>query len=540
MTAKEINALRKSGHLKEALENAEIEFDNNANIYTAGALFWCLYDLVKHQSAGNTLAVTERMTSLYSDFCDGDEYMHKALSIISSRTQPLYQKLKKAIENGKKGEDISGEYNDIAAVFKDGILDGSLYSEFGWLIYYALKQTSPEQAFIRKKMLANYLELGLSKPSVLHSLILGEAIKLEKNTPLQFRIRDFIRIWGLESLRDEDWMQYQTENGHTLPSAVERLIGVYAKELKTDGVEAPDEFAELVDKALARYSNNQNMPYFKAIVLISQGKIEEATAYYKDMILRFPSKFYLWDQASDLVEDIDTKVGLLCKALNCGAEDEYIGSVRLKLALLLIQKNLKSNAKYELEKYRQTYQNNNWNLKYEFWNLYNQVISEESIDSNKSLYNIYANKADAFAYSGLPLVLAVKVAEAQNEDRNNPGRKITTWFLRTSDTTIRLRKPTKFGLKKRTVNGSVFDVRVHDNKIVWIREHVDKVSVSWLKEISGEVHLRTDRNGKKYAIIGGAYVSESLLMGIEDGREIKILSIQQKDGRWSAISLLKS
>ena len=78
----------------------------------------------------------------------------------------------------------------------------------------------------------------MPKPSILHSLILGEAIKVEQNTPLQFRIRDFIRIWGLENLREEDWEQYRSEEGNTLPSTVEKLIGVYTKELKTDGVES--------------------------------------------------------------------------------------------------------------------------------------------------------------------------------------------------------------------------------------------------------------------------------------------------------------
>ena len=55
------------------------------------------------------------------------------------------------------------------------------------------------------------------------------------------------------------------------------------------------------------------MPYFKATVLISQGKIQEALKYYKNLILQFPSKFYLWHQTAELIEDIDTKIGLLCK-----------------------------------------------------------------------------------------------------------------------------------------------------------------------------------------------------------------------------------
>ena len=137
-------------------------------------------------------------------------------------------------------------------------------------------------------------------------------------------------------------------------------------------------------------------------------------------------------------------------------------------------------------------------------------------------------------------MVAVKVAEIQSEDRNHPGRKITTWVLRTAKDTVRLRKPAKFRLNRRTPNGAIFDVKLHDGKIVWIKEHIGSLSESWLKEISGEVHSRTDRNGRKYAIVSGSYIGESLLKGINDGERIKILSIQQKDGRWSAISILKS
>lgn len=543
MTIKEITALRKSGQLQKALEAAKSEFERNANKYTVSALFWCLYDFAKQQSGEELASTFDRMKSLYSNYCVGDELMQKALSSISRMVQNHFQELKDALEKAKRGDRIYQEYQYFLSLFKAGDLDATLFLDFGWLIYYALKQTfSDEQihidsVHIRKEMLSNYLALELQKPSMLHSLILTEAIKVEQNTPLQFRIRDFIRIWGLENLREEDWEQYRTEEGNTLPSTVEKLIGVYTKELKTDGVESPDDFDLLVDKALAKYPKNQNMPYFKATVLISQGKSQEALTYYKNLILQFPSKFYLWNQTVELVEDIDTRIGLLCKALTCGADDEFLGGVRLRLASLLYQKGMGENAKYELERYRETYQNNRWNLKPEFWQVYNQVNSVETAVDNNVIYAEFAVRADEFIYSSLPTVIAVKVAETKSEDRNHPGRKITTWVLRTSENVLRLRKPTKFGLRKRVSNGVVFEIKIHDGKIVWIKEHIGNIAVPWLKQLRGKVHLRTDCNGKKYAIVAKSYIGEGLLKAINEGQEIKFLSIQQKDGRWSAISL---
>lgn len=538
MTIKEITELRKSGHLAEAMAAAEIEFAQNANKYTAGALFWCFNDLFKQQSGDEALTTVERMKTIFNDFGSGDDYMLKALISAEKRIIPHFNELKDAVEDAKKGADAISLHKQISIWHNNGELDTRLYLDFGWLTYYALKQTPVSEVVNRKILLNQYLQLELPKPSILHSLILGEAVKVEKNTPLQFRIRNFVRLWGLENLRDEDWVQFTTEGGNTMSSLVEKLISVYVKEIKTDNVEAPDDFCQLVDKALAKFPGNQNLPQQKAGVLISQGKTDEALSYYKDMILRSPAKFFLWEQASDLVQDIDTKIGLLCKALTCGADDKFIVKVRLSLAKLLIQAGMPSNAKYELEKHRQTRQANGWSLKEEFRNLYNQLASVEATADNNAIYTKYSVKADEFIYSSFPTVLAVKVDEKQNDDRNHPGRKITTWILRTDKSTERLRKPTKFGLNRHTPNGTAFDIKVNDGKVVWIKQHTGMVNEPWLKECSGEVHIRTDRNGKSYTLISGTYVGEKLLKGIREGQQIKVLSIKQDDGRWCAITIL--
>lgn len=538
MTIKEITALRKAGKLKEALYCAQVEFENNDNEFTAGALFWCLNDWARQQVGEEAERTIGRMEALYSECCDEDEVMQRAIDTARRRIQPHYAELKEALGRAKRGENVEADYYRFAAIFKAGELGPILHPDFGWLIFYALKQTPSEKIHLRKTMLGTYLELCLPRPELLHSLILGEAVKIEQNSPMQFRIRDFARLWGLENLREEDWEQFQTDDGKTLPSLVEKLVGVYAKELKTDGAEAPEDFSRLVDKALITYPKSQNMPYFKAIVLISQGKKAEALDYYKNLILRFPAKFYLWSHAAELVEDADTKAGLLCRALTCGAEDEFLGGVRLRLAEVLVHNGLTANAKRELENVRTLYQSKGWRLKPEFRQLNGRLTGVAPAEDNRKLYAELAVKADEFIYSALPTVLAVKVTETQADDRNRPGRKVTAWVLRTENSTLRLWKPAKFGLNIRTANGPAFDVKVQDGKIVWIKPHSGAVSVPWLKVHGGTAHLRTDRNGRKYTLTDGSYVGDSLLRGISEGQEIRILSALQKDGRWSAIAIL--
>ena len=102
--------------------------------------------------------------------------------------------------------------------------------------------------------------------------------------------------------------------------------------MKTDNVKSPDEFNILVDEALAKFPNNQNMPLYKATVLMSLGKKDEALEYYKALILKSPSKCYLWNQASELVEEVDLKIALLCKAISVECDESFIGGCRLNLA----------------------------------------------------------------------------------------------------------------------------------------------------------------------------------------------------------------
>lgn len=537
MTIKEITAIRKSGQLAEALQAAETEFSQNVNNYTAGALFWCLNDLYKKQEPNEASNTIKRMKSLYNNYFAGDEFMKKSIDSAEQYLSPHYYVIEDAQNKIKNGDDAISCYQTIAKLYADGELAPTLYLKFGWLIYYALKNTSLRDAYNRKVMLNNYLKLGLPKPSTLHSLILGEAVKVEKNTPLLFRIRDFIRLWGVENLREEDWLQSKTSDGNTLPSLVEKLIGVYVKELKTDQVEAPEEFSKLIDLALERYPVNQNMPHFKASVLLSQGKREEAIGYYRDLILRFPSKFYLWHETANLIDDIDTQLGLLSKALTLGNNEQFLGKVRLAIAQLLFDKGEVSHAKYELDKYRDLYQAQGWSLKGEYQALCHQLNNVTAATDNQAIYAQYIKKADDFIYSRLPEQIAIKVSEKQLNDRNRPGRKILLWTLKTQDGIIRLKKPAKFGLDIKSKNGVVYVIKTHEDKIVWLQP-IDNIPIlDWIKEVEGEIRLRTDRKGKQFAIIESTYIAEKLLTEITDGQSVRIRAVKQDDDRWLAISL---
>ena len=541
MTTKEINALRKAGRLDEARHVAENEFTLNANNYTAGALFWCLYDTCKQETNQDTIAsLCERMNSLYENYCSGDEYMQKSINAIERRLDPISKELKEALEIAKKGTQTNDTIQRCQIFFENGNLNQNLYRDFGWLIYYNLKNTPINEVTKRKQLLHYYLVLDLPRPELLHSLILGEAVKVEKNTPLQFRIRDFMNLWGWNNLRPEDWTQFKSENGNTITSLVEKLISVYTKELKTDNVKSPNEFNAIVDEALTKFPNNQNMPLYKATILMSSGKKDEALEYYKELILKSPSKCYLWNQASELVEVVDLKIAMLCKAISVERDESFIGGCRLNLAKVLIEKGLFANAKYELERYRNFYELQGWALKQEYKDIVSHIPQGTQKENNDNLYKEYISQAEEFIYSALPSQFAIKIEDRQLDDNKRPGRRFTQWTLKTKASIVRLKKPAKFGLDNRMRNGSLFDIKLYEGGIVWIKSsEQNTLQQDWIKKQEGAVRLRVDRNGKTYAILDNTYVREKLLRNVADGQNVEIIAVRQEDGRWSAISLEK-
>lgn len=540
MTIKEITALRKSGQLDDALKAAEQEFAINANNYTASALFWCLNDLSKKESGQDEISSLYEQMKTLAEHCPGDRFMSGALVSLEKRLDPLATEIKQALTSVKAGSNVDALLIKLKSKFSNDDLNHNLYSDYGWLIFYTLKNTPANNPSKRKQLLFDYIRLELPRPELLHSLILGEAIKIEKNTPLQFRIRDFMTLWGWENLREEDWTQFKTDNGNTISSLVEKLIAVYAKELKTDGVQSPDEFDAIVDKALAMYPTSQYMPFYKATVLKSLGKNAEALDYYRNLILKSPSKFYLWHQASALVEDADVRIALLCKAISTEKDESFIGRCRIDLAKALVDRGLFSNAKYELDKYREFYVSRGWALKPEYQNVARLLNSNELPKSTELLYKQSLRIAEEFIYGSISPVFAIKVADRLMDDRNRPGKKYMQWTLRTKDGVQTIIKPSKFGLDNRTPNGAVFDIKLLEGKIVWIDKSVrNPLDEDWIKKLEGEIKLRTDRNGKTYSILSDVYIGLKLLNGIQDGDKVKIIALQQKDGRWSAISIKK-
>lgn len=469
MTLKEITAMRKTGHLKEALQEAEVEFSRKPDSNTASCLFWCLNDIIKQQPAREASETFERMKTLMQEHCPADELMQKILLHTERLTTiPHYQEIKEATEKAKREGNALTSFSKINAYYNAGEVHPRSHGDFGWLIYYALKETGIGDIAQRKSLIDTYMHLNMPRPSLLHSRMLSEAMRLRKDAPDEFSIIDFARIWGLENLTDDDWTQFTTHQGAKMLSLAERLIGSYTKEIRALHVVADDEFCRLVDKALAKFPGSQNMPYSKAITLTSHGKTAEAIEYYKALAQKFPSKHFLFDHMASLANDPDTKIGLLSKVLVSRQSEDFMGGVRLRLAKLLIDKNLHANAKYEIDRYKKLHDEKKWGLNREFRILNEKLKDVTAVADNRKIYYSYIPAADEFIYSSLPTLIAMKVSERRLDDRYHPGKKITYWQLNTANGDIfSLKNPGRYGLNWRTPDGTQLYVKVLDGKVVW-------------------------------------------------------------------------
>lgn len=94
----------------------------------------------------------------------------------------------------------------------------------GWGIYEALKENYATLGSVEtRKLLNQYLKLGINEPSRLHSLILLLVVKNFDVYP-DLKFSAFFRIWGPDNLQDEDWKAHKI-NEHWIPSLAERVVG---------------------------------------------------------------------------------------------------------------------------------------------------------------------------------------------------------------------------------------------------------------------------------------------------------------------------
>ena len=536
MSFKEVTQLRKSGKLEDATTMAREDLARIRDEWSCRALFWCLHEEAKTSTIEHLKQLTEEMQSLLETM-GNDDVAISCMQRIEKRLILHAEKVRQAAENAKTPANAQGAYNTILAIFNAGELHESLHTEFAWVIYRALHADQSENVEYRKEIIEVYKQLSIERPSMLHSLILGEAVRVEKEWPLMFMFTEFISWWGLENLTEDDWANFKTDDGKTLMSRVEKMIYLYTKEIQSvEGLFPSEEFMQVLDSAIKRWSKDDNLIRCKAMLLVKQDNKENAITLYKKIItLTSGQKPYVWVELANLVDDIDLKIGLLSKALLLKAPEEFLGKYRAHLAQLLYSKGLYSNALYEIGKVKTTYEANSWNLPSQIRGLVQMIPAGTKLTDNTSQYPLWATKADEYLYGDLPSIYMVKVAHREEiQKRNGRQQKVIKWTLINDNGETESIKPHKFRLAKAN-NGDCFEIKKSNGKIVSITPATADY-VPWRKELKETISINTNQAGKLFGFIDNCYVPSSLVKQLQNGSMVEAVAILQ-EGKWRCISV---
>jgi len=133
----------------------------------------------------------------------------------------------------------------------------------GWGIYEALKDNYTTLGSLEvRKLLNQYLQLGINEPSRLHSLILLLVIKNFDVYP-DFKFTPFFKLWGPDNLQDEDWKAHKV-NDHWIPSLAERATGKLFHFPQGSNSKSLDKelIRSMIKKGMEKCPNNKKYPQY--------------------------------------------------------------------------------------------------------------------------------------------------------------------------------------------------------------------------------------------------------------------------------------
>lgn len=327
------------------------------------------------------------------------------------------------------------EFIDILPIRKNDFVD-MLRQQYFWNIYHAKEQNDVNELW---SLFERYPECysGYAS-SEWHSKILSIAERTmeEQNS---WRFYSFFKQWGPDKLRDEDWVGGTDDKGHEYSSLAVKAIKKAAETVGNPltGDHSPEEvkwLLKLFDKAEQKDKDDDWTVRSKAQLLLRIGQRDEAEATYKDLILRMPDKYYIWQEFAGCVTDTRIKKALLCKALSLEKNEDFIGKIKLELAEILLSEGKTENAEYELRTFKKHYEKRGWAVKPAVLAMLDRCSSVTvPLHDNNALYKEMASIAEEYAYADIPATNLLLASIWDAEKEVEAGRKIVTTMVRFTD-----------------------------------------------------------------------------------------------------------
>lgn len=228
----EIYALRRDGRLDEAKQKAEeILRNDNTNQDVWKAYAWTLIDICKIEQQKGNLAEARRLSDYLSSLrfdTRHDEFAEtlvKKIQWLKLTVNPFYAQIQEAKELSKMGNNDRA-WEIFIQLATAGNIPAEAHEDYGWVIYRYLRDhlTQLDSVQVRTQ-LRDYINLQNERPSMLHSQILNFALNYSRQDN-NFRLVSFLRLWGPNNLRIEDFNDSRGNDGKTIPSLMSRIAKV--------------------------------------------------------------------------------------------------------------------------------------------------------------------------------------------------------------------------------------------------------------------------------------------------------------------------
>lgn len=302
----------------------------------------------------------------------------------------------------------------------------------GWKIYKAIKalfdthKDDIKKVNLRevKQLLHNYLRTeNITKPSLLHSLILSQALKLYEAYKIKGKVNTaidivvFAKMWNLDYLRegathdDSDFIPFEPTQSN--PNGKKINFISLAQKITRAVLE------ESVDKK-DRQSIECFLPYLNKVIEFKKEDIvwalftrtnayiflQEYEKAKKDMIVVIKRKSkdtWAWDTLATIFSfvDKDMEFACYCKTLSLVSspkQEDFVGQIREKFANLLTNKQDLSAAKFELEQVFKCRTKNGWKISQDLMIKLKSLENIQSTKDNKALYAEFSPLAEKYIF----------------------------------------------------------------------------------------------------------------------------------------------
>lgn len=432
--SQEVFRLRKSGDVEGAYSLALTRLGaQDRDEWDIRAFGWCLVDLIKKGDAADPKRhrYAEQLESLKVPA--GDDVLSKqrlfALSMVGEGSEDL----KKARDLSKSGDHRAAvkAYGDL---FSAGKLGADSHTNFGWDIYKATRQIMaaagdddmmPSAVAEVRQNLAAYMKLEIEKPSLLHSIVLQQALKLGSADHLKVMV--FVRMWGLENLRPEDYVRDNGDDGKQYPALAERCMRHAGKEaVAGKQVDQMDFILPHVERAIVRFPDNIWLKFNLVKLLKELGSTDEALVKAIDFAKSKASEYWTWDLLGDLQTDQSLGTACYCKALSCSQDDNFVSGVRLKLARHLADAGYHPEAKGEIVHVIEFKQRMGHKVPAEVACLQGEAwfSSTTPVVPTQAFYSRFAAQADEILFSNVPWMEACTGERFFIDGQDKPKRKL--------------------------------------------------------------------------------------------------------------------